>query len=106
MSELATIDDGFVPEPWPWVTWVELDGECVLYNATTGGVHVLSASGRVAWQMFDGTMSLGDAAAAIADALGVDGEVVRGDVTALVQRLAELGLLVGFEPAAIEPPAP
>jgi hypothetical protein len=106
VTDVAPIDEAFVPEPWPWVTWVVLDGECVVYNETTGGVHVLSESGSVAWQLFDGAASLGDVAGAIADALEIDLGVVQHDVTALARRLAELGLLVGYDPAEIEPPAP
>jgi hypothetical protein len=106
MTDTATIDATFVPDPWPWITAVELDGEEVLFNGSNGRVHLLDRPGSLAWQLFDGQTSVATASMLIAEAVGADVDVVRADVIALVRMLADLGLLVGFEPAAVEPPAP
>lgn len=106
MAEHVTIDRAFVAEPWDRIAATELDGEVVLYDEQTGRVHVLNHSGAVVWQLLDGTASVGEIAAAIAEASGGDLDAVTFDVLALVRMLADLGVLVGFDPAEVEPPAP
>lgn len=85
--------------------WVELDGEVVVLEESTGALHVLNPTAAVLWQCFDGHSTLreiaDDLAAVVEDA---DVATIRRDVAALVgelaqKRLVELGLDLAEEPA-------
>jgi hypothetical protein len=106
MPELATIDATFAPEPWPWIASAILDGEAVLYDEDTGRVHVLNRSGTIAWQLLDGVSTIEQIGTDIADALGAEPVDIISNIIDLVRMLATLGVIIGFDPAAIEPPSP
>jgi hypothetical protein len=106
MAELDTIDVDFVATPWAWIASVVLDGEAVLYDETTGRVHLLNETGSIVWQLLDGASSVGDIATAIAEAAEADVDAVTFDVVSLVRMLADLGVLVGFEPRPVLSAAP
>jgi hypothetical protein len=106
MTDIDAIDVDFVPAPWEWIASVVLDGEAVLYDEATGRVHQLNGSGTIVWQLLDGGTSVGDIAGAIAEASGVDADAVTFDVVSLVRMLADLGVLVGYEPRPVLAAAP
>lgn len=65
----------------------------MLFDEATGQLHVLNPVAALTWACFDGLATVGDIVADLSDVFGADEEVVRGDVTALVERLAAHGLL-------------
>lgn len=106
MPERADIDASFVADAWPWISSVVLDGQVVLFDETTGRVHLLNDSGSIAWQLFDGRTPLGEIAATIAEAAGAEPHAVLYDIVAFTRVMADLGSLVGFDARAVDPPVP
>lgn len=99
MIEPDEIDRFFVPRPRTDVAIVELDGEAVI-AATAGDderllTHWLNPIGTIVWQCFDGTASLDELIADLADAFGADPDVVANDVIELSRALGRSGLLDG-----------
>lgn len=106
MSDRGDIDATLAPELRPEVSAVVLDGEAVLYDEWTGRVHLLNPSGSVALQLLDGETTIGEIGAALAEATGADEIEVTGDVIAMTRMLAEVGVLVGFDPLPIQQSPP
>jgi hypothetical protein len=77
------------------VTAVELDGESVLYDETSGGLHLLDAVATVVWARLDGTATLDDLAADFSQAFATDRSRVRGDLVAFARQLGREHLLEG-----------
>ncbi|HET9441890.1 MAG TPA: PqqD family protein [Acidimicrobiales bacterium] len=105
MIPAEEIDTAHVPVPAPEVASVELDGETVLYHEITRMTHILSPVATVVWSCFDGSVSIGQLAAELADAYGAPRETVEGDVVTLARELGAQGLLDGVaaeEPAAAD----
>lgn len=80
------------PRPRP-LAGVELDGETILYEEDSGGLHVLNPTATLVWRCLDGAVSLGELADDIAAALGADPIEVGRDLLALAQQLDDEGLL-------------
>ncbi|MDP8961426.1 MAG: PqqD family protein [Actinomycetota bacterium] len=80
------------PRPRPLAS-VELDGETILYQEDSGGLHVLNPTATLVWRCLDGAVSLGELAGDIAAALGADPDAVGRDLLALAQQLDDEGLL-------------
>ena len=95
MIRAEEIDTAHVPVPAPEVASVELDGETVLYHEGTRMTHVLSPVATVVWSCFDGSVSIAQLAAELAEAYGAPRETVEGDVVALARELGAQGLLGG-----------
>ncbi|HEY5014128.1 MAG TPA: PqqD family peptide modification chaperone, partial [Acidimicrobiia bacterium] len=93
------IDDGFTPLARPDVASVAIESEMVLGRIAAGTQYVqtcaLNESGAVVWQCFDGTGTIADIAADIAEVFGVDFAAVNDDVVALARNVGSLGFLVG-----------
>lgn len=85
----------FVPRPRATVHSVELDGELILFDPVTGGLHALDPIGALVWTGLDGRATAGQVAAELSEAFGADPEVVRADVVALLRGLGRAGLLRG-----------
>jgi peroxiredoxin len=101
------IDGGFVPAARADVVSVEVDGEMVIGYLPEGEshlrTHALNATASIVWRCFDGSGTLDEIVADIADAFGTDVEVVRADVLDLAQQAGALGLLVGVREHVPEP---
>jgi PqqD family protein of HPr-rel-A system len=74
---------------------VTLDGETVVWDGTTGDVHYLNPTASIVFELCDGTGSVEELAADIADAFGMPVEQVQADVLAIVTQYREAGLLRG-----------
>jgi hypothetical protein len=98
----SRIDETNMPAPDPAVYTVELDGEAVLLDQDTGGLHLLNSTGTLVWLCLDGQSTLAEIAADIADGLRADPSRVRDDVLALARQFADEGLLTGSQ--AVESP--
>jgi coenzyme PQQ synthesis protein D (PqqD) len=92
------IDGTFAPVIGAWVTAVELDGEIVLYDETTGGLHLLDSVASVVWARLDGTATLDGLAADLGQSFATDTGRVRGDLVAFARQLGRQHLLEGVEP--------
>lgn len=106
MANVATIGPTTAPAPRDHVASVVLDGESVLWDAHTGAVHLLNPSASAVWLLLDGNSTVDEIAEAIAMASRAPRDVVVTDVVGLVRMFAGLGILVGFEPAEVEPHGP
>lgn len=93
------IEGDFTPLARPDVASVAIESEMVLGRIAAGTQYVqtcaLNESGAVVWQCFDGTGTIADIAADIAEVFGVDFEAVNADVVALARNVGSLGFLVG-----------
>jgi hypothetical protein len=92
------VDGTFVPVPRPSVAAVELDGETVLLEQTTGAMHLLNPVGTAVWSSLDGRRTIDGLVALLSDEAGADPGTVRRDVAAFVHELAVAGLLVEGPP--------
>lgn len=92
MTAESEHDLAWRPRPRP-LAGVELDGETILYEEDSGGLHVLNPTATLVWRCLDGAVSLGELADDIAAALGADPVAVGRDLLALAQQLDDEGLL-------------
>jgi len=72
---------------------VEIDGEAVLLDETTGRLHLLNATGALLWACFDGKSSIAEIVTDLAEELGAPRRVVLADTLAISRQLGEEGLL-------------
>lgn len=75
------------------LTIIELDGEAVVYDDTTGELHHLNPSASIVMSLCDGTLTVADMADAISDALAVPVDDLAVHVRGAVERLSEAGLI-------------
>lgn len=92
------LDGAFVPVTKPTVNAVELDGETVLLEHTTGAMHLLNPVGTAVWASLDGSRTIDDLVAIISDEAAADPATVRRDVTAFLRELMRAGLLADGPP--------
>lgn len=90
------IDTAFVPVRTTDVSWVELDGESVLYDGAHETLHLLDPIGTTVWECFDGEADIATLSEELAAAYGADAEVVGRDVLALTRTLGRRGLVAGI----------
>lgn len=83
---------------------VSLDGETVVWDGTTGDVHYLNPTASIVFELCDGTGTVPELAADIAEAFGMPVEQVHADVLAIVTQYREAGLLRGT--VKLAPPQP
>ena len=108
MTDVAAheIDRRFVPRARPDVAMVQLGAEIVLGRIADGSTFLqtvaLNESGAIVWQCFDGSGTVEEIAADIADVFGADAEAVGADIETLAREVGEAGFLVGVEPVVIE----
>ena len=80
------------------LTVVHLDGESVVYDEESGDLHHLNTSATAVLDLCDGTSTIAELAAAVADAFDVPAERVEPDVRALLRQLRRSGLLEPLRP--------
>ena len=100
------IDGRFVPHARADVVAVLVGREIVLGRVAEGTSYLqtcaLNESGAIVWQCFDGSGTLEEIAADIADVFDVDAEAVSTDVVALARLVGGFGFLVGIEEQVLE----
>ena len=79
------------------VTAIEIDGEAVLFDVEGPELHHLNAAATIVFTLCDGTGTVAELAADIADAFGVPLEQVEREVGAVVEEFDEIGILVRDE---------
>jgi hypothetical protein len=82
-----------LPRPATDVVDVEIEGERVIYRPTLDRVACLDRVGAVVWTFLDGSGTVADLGADVADAFGVDVETATRDLTALLDDLESQGFL-------------
>ena len=98
MSEQHHVDvvtGSFVPVARPEVVQVEIDGEIVLYDDSAKVMHRLSPTAGQVWRCLDGSGSLAEIAADLADIYQSDPGQVLTDVITTTREFESAGLLVG-----------
>jgi peroxiredoxin len=100
------IDSSFVPKARPDVAVVHVGSEIVLGRIAEGTSYLqtcaLNESGSIVWQCFDGSGSIDDIAADIADVFSAGIEAVGADVAALARAVGGAGFLVGVQAPVLE----
>jgi len=72
-----------------------LDGESVLYDQASGVVHHLNGTASLVFSMLDGTASVAELAADIADVVGRPLEEIQFQIHQVVEDFRTAGLLEG-----------
>ena len=89
----AVLDAVLVPRKG--LTVVPVQDELVVYDRSgEGQLHRLDPRAALVWRLLDGTATVRQTAAEIAEAVGADPAQVTADLAALVGNLAELNLVV------------
>jgi hypothetical protein len=91
----ADIDEGFIPRIKDTVTWVELEGEVVVYNDLTATTHLLNTAASVIWLCCDGSTTLGCLIGELHEVYEGNTAMIRCDVIDLIRQLGRQGLLEG-----------
>ena len=100
---MSVLDGESTPAPSPGVRAESCDGGAVLYDEANARLHVLDPFAALLWECFDGTSSLDDIAADVAEAFDIDRTETRERVFGLTGELAGRGLLLGVAPSPSEP---
>lgn len=83
----------------PSVIYRELSGEVVLLNLQSGVYYGLDPVGSRIWHLLTDRRSTDEVCAVLLDEFDVSPDVLRADVTRIVQELAEQGLIAMQAPA-------
>jgi hypothetical protein len=78
------------------VAWVSVDGD-VIALADDGRVQLISGTGALLWQLFDGEVTVNQLAMDVSAVFGIDVGRARQDVTDFAERMISLGLLARTE---------
>lgn len=84
------------------LTIVELDGEAIVYDDETCQLHRLNSTGRIVFSLCDGSATIRELAADIAETFGLPFEDVEPDVATLMADLRTAGLLESTRPGATQ----
>lgn len=95
-----TIDERFVPRRRPGPGVVPFGDQTVVYDPVVGAIHWLSPSAGLLFQLCDGSGSVGELIDDLADAYGVERDVVAADVLATVAGFGTTSLLEGVRGTA------
>lgn len=98
LNEVESIDGSWRPRPAPGLVALELDGELVLLDPRTDGLHQLDRLGAIIWKVLDGKGSVDELVTDLAEAFGTPADVVRADLEELLTTMRSVGLLAGTDP--------
>ena len=90
-------DDGWSASPD--VSWLDMPGELILFDAHTDTYHVLNPTAAAIWRLVAEGASVEAAAARLGQGHGVPPAQIAADVRACVADLAARGVLVRGSPA-------
>lgn len=93
--DVSMVTETFVASARPEVVQAEVDGEIVLYDDRARVMHRLSPTAGQVWRCLDGSGSLADIAADLADVYQVDQGQILADVVTTARQFGSAGLLVG-----------
>ncbi len=95
MLSPEAIDGSFVPVGSRSVASVEVDGEVVLLDGSTGKLRNLDPVGGVVWGCLDAPGTIDEIVSDLCAEFGADHDTVRNDVLELMRALGRDGLLQG-----------
>jgi len=75
------------------VEWIELDGEAVVHDPRTGGLHRLNVSAAAVWAACDGSSTVDEIVGAMRDSFAGRDDAIAHDVHEALRRLRREGLL-------------
>jgi hypothetical protein len=96
------IEPGFAPCPRDSVVSTRFGDEVLIVDSNTGRMHILNTTAAIAWECFDGDVTLDELAADLADGFHAPLEVVRTDTVEMTRELGRLGLVAGIAPPTPE----
>lgn len=85
------LDDKKAPRIHPQVAARMLNGRAIIVLADAGEVLVLNPSGAQLWQQIDGRRTVGELAAGLVAAHGLDLATAQEDTSTFVKNLVEAG---------------
>jgi hypothetical protein len=85
---------GLVGPPALHVSWQELDGRVVVFNAATGRAAALNETAAAVWQLADGARTEAEVIDALGTAYGMSADAIGPDVRLVIDRLRTEGLLL------------
>lgn len=91
------IDGSAVPRPAGEVQTLDIDGELLLLDRSTDGVHRLDRLGSIIWSVLDGEATVEDLVADLAAAFDTADDVVRKDLDSLLAGMRRIGVVEGFD---------
>ena len=86
-----------MPKVKDGVTAIEIEGEAVLYDSEEIELHHLNPTATIVFGLCDGTGTVAELAADIAEAFGVPLDQVEREVGSLVETFDQIGILVRDE---------
>jgi len=87
----------FCPRIRPTALSVEIDGEVVIYDEERAAVHKLNPSASVIFSSLDGSTTVGQLSAELAEAFGLERDRMGHDVLVAVREFGAKNLLAGVE---------
>jgi PqqD family protein of HPr-rel-A system len=81
------------PVPRDGICGVEIDGELVLLDTSSGALHLLNRTAAAVWSELDGKRDIQTIVSELSSAAGVDPDRVRADVIELLGQLRRSDLL-------------
>jgi hypothetical protein len=88
----------FAPARREGISEVEIDGELVLLDTSSGALHVLDRVAAAVWCELDGARTVDAIVEELSDAAGAESERVREDVARFLDQLGHSGLLARLPP--------
>jgi PqqD family protein of HPr-rel-A system len=76
------------------LTLIELDQEAVVYDPISGLVHYLNPMASLVIQLCDGTATVKETTAELAEANEVEPEAIAADIRRLIKQFRDAGLVV------------
>ena len=76
------------------LTLVELDQEAVVYDPMSGLVHYLNPMASLVFQLCDGTATVKETTADLAEANEVEPDAIAADIRKLIKQFRDTGLVV------------
>jgi putative nucleotidyltransferase-like protein/coenzyme PQQ synthesis protein D (PqqD) len=95
-------DEG-IPSPAPAAATVEVDGEPVLLDRSTGSLHMLNDVGAAIWSRVDGSRTVDAIVAELSEVFEAEPDRIAPDVHGFLASLARLGLVEGWIAGDHEP---
>lgn len=93
VHNVEPIEGSFVPRPAAGLISLELDGELLLVDPRTDGVHQLDRLGAVVWSVLDGEATVNELVEDFADAFDVPVDAMRLDLGDMLTALRNIGAL-------------
>ena len=75
-------------------TWVFVDGECVIFDEATGALTSLNITASALWACLDGSSTLQDAIADLANVFGAEEAAIRQDLLVAAEDFVTSGVAV------------